>query len=1158
MHILAFSTEQIMRQYDILIEKLDRFIRRYYSNQLLKGSLIVSSVILFYALTLILSEYFLYLPSWLRITALIVFFLIGIVAAVVWIIKPVAGLLRLGRILTYEQAAVIIGKHFPEISDKLINILQLQQQASHAESLSLLEAGIDQKADQIKLVPIGKAIDFARNKKYLPYLLPLVLVIVAILIASPSVFTEASSRLLQPTRTFEKPAPFSFIVINEKEQLTHNAGFTLKVTTEGAVKPSQMAVLTGTEQLSMQQHADTFSYTFKNVDNDLRFRLQANGYTSREFVIAIVEKPQLKSFKVELEYPAYTQKAREQRNSFSDLNVPEGTIVRWALYTGHTSSADLRIGTGETIPFAAVSGMYAAQYRFVKDTSYTIILRNAAQNTSDSISHFVNVILDQYPVLQVEEMRDSITGTQIAITGTAGDDYGISRVLFHYAVLNDKHQVKSSKAIPMSITPALVSTFRHYVDVQQLNLQMGEQLSYYFEAWDNDAINGSKAVKSDVMTYSTLTNNSLDSAIQANNRQISSGLSNSAQQSKELQSDFKDLQSRMLNSDKSSWEQERNLRDLLEKQLQVQNQLQNVQKRLEEQQRNSDQKEYSEDVRDKQEDLKKQLDNVLNKELQEQMKKLQELLEKLKQQQNPSMNQMKELEDQNKLFNMDMERMQELMKQLEMQMKLEDMARKADELAQKQLDLKQETDKGKTDNAALEHKQKDLEKKLDDLLHKDMQEAKELNDQMQHKQDMQSTQELGKEAKEQMKNSSQSLQKQQNSRSSQSQQKAAENLQQMAQAMQQQASSMDIEQIEMDIKAVRQILSNLIRLSFEQEKTMNAVRQTSPASDAYLELMKTQNKLLSNSRMIRDSLFVLSKKLSKLSVTVNKETTALEKNMQLAVAGLADRKVNEALTRQQYVMTHTNNLALMLNEMLQNLMQMQSQASQQKPGSGSCNKPGGSNPKPGAGKQLSDIITKQQQLGNAMQQMKSGKSGQSGEGGQQEGKEGENGNKEGGKTGKSGSSQGDSGGENGENGNSEQLAKYAAQQAAIRRQLQQLNSLLNSQGMGNNSKELQELQRLMDKNETDLVNRRITAEFLMRQKEITTRLLQAEKSLREQEEDDKRSSTGGKDIVRAMPAELQQFLKRQNNLLDFYKTVPAELKPYYKKIVENYYKMIGN
>jgi hypothetical protein len=257
-------------------------------------------------------------------------------------------------------------------------------------------------------------------------------------------------------------------------------------------------------------------------------------------------------------------------------------------------------------------------------------------------------------------------------------------------------------------------------------------------------------------------------------------------------------------------------------------------------------------------------------------------------------------------------------------------------------------------------------------------------------------------------------------------------------------------------------------------------------------------------------------------------------------------------------MTHTNNLALMLNEMLSNLLQMQSQA-QKQPGNGSCSKPGGMNPKPGAGKQLSDIITQQQQMGNAMQQMQNaqqqgGKQGS--KPGQQQGQQGKQGN------GQNGQSQGGNNAEGGntdggEYGNAEQLARMAAQQAAIRRQLQQLNSLLNSKGMGN-SKELREIQEKMDRNETDLVNRRLTSEMQLRQREILSRLLETEKSLREQEQDDKRSSKNPQEISRPVPPELMKYMQDRKAMLDLYRTVPPQLKPYYKSMVEQYYQMIGN
>ncbi|HEY1031378.1 MAG TPA: DUF4175 family protein, partial [Flavipsychrobacter sp.] len=304
-----------------------------------------------------------------------------------------------------------------------------------------------------------------------------------------------------------------------------------------------------------------------------------------------------------------------------------------------------------------------------------------------------------------------------------------------------------------------------------------------------------------------------------------------------------------------------------------------------------------------------------------------------------------------------------------------------------------------------------------------------------------------------------------------------------------------------------------------------------------------QKRLHSNSRMIRDSLFELSKKSAKLSAQVNKETTQLERNMSAATENLGNRRISDALISQQYAMTHTNNLALMLNEMLSNLMQAQSQAQSQN--KGQCNNPGGMTPKQGSGKQMSDIITKQKELGNAMQQMQNAKQQRDGEKkGSEQGKEQ--------KPGQSNKTQGE-----GEYGDAEQLARMAQQQAAIRRQLQELNSLLNSKGMGN-AKELKEIQERMDKVETDLVNKRMTNEMVLRQREILTRLLEAEKSMREQEQDNKRASKNPENISRPVPPELQKYMNERKQLLEQYKTVPAQLKPYYKNMVQHYYQMIGS
>jgi hypothetical protein len=573
------------------------------------------------------------------------------------------------------------------------------------------------------------------------------------------------------------------------------------------------------------------------------------------------------------------------------------------------------------------------------------------------------------------------------------------------------------------------------------------------------------------------------------------------------------------------WEQQQSLQQMQQKQLQLQNQLENVKKRFDEQTKQSEQKKYSDDIKDKQQELEKQLDNLLNNELKEEMKKLQELMQKLNKDQ--AIQAMQQMQEDNKLMNMDMQRMQELMKKLEAQMRMEDMANKMDDLAKKEGDLKKATDQKSKDNQALAKQQQDIKKELDKAMQQDMKELQQsAKDSKQESLDKE--QQQGKQAQQQMQQSEEQLNDQQNSKAGKAQSQAQQNLQDMASSLRAKANGQDMEKIDKDIHAVRQILTNLIRLSFDQEDLMGSVQHTSPTTQAYVTNAQKQNSLHSNSQMIRDSLFELSKDNFKLAATINKETTEIERNMQNATKALEDRRIGDAATRQQYVMTHTNNLALMLNEALTNLMAMKAQS--QQPGNGSCSNPGGKKPKPGAGKQMSDIITQQQQLGNAMQQMAG--SGQS----------------KSGKNGKQG---------NGENGDAEQLARLAAQQAAIRRQLQDLSSLLNSNGMGN-SKELRDLQQKMDKSETDLVNRRLSGELLQRQREIETRLLEAQKSMREQEQDDKRSSHTAPEISRPVPPELQKYLTDRKQLLELYKTVPPQLKPYYRKMVENYYQAIGN
>ncbi len=1132
-----------MTNYQQLIARLDAFIRKYYTNQLVRGSIVFLISLLLFLLTVSVGEYYLYFPVWLKVTLLLFFCTAGVVALIVWVVLPLVKMNRLGKVISHEQAATIIGIHFPEVSDKLLNILQLKNDTTTQASQDLIEASIDQKAAQISVVPINTAIDISKNKKLLPYLLPLLLIGLFIMIAAPSVFRDASERLLQPTKKFVKPAPFSFIIKSEPLQVVRNTDYYLQVTIEGEVRPEMLFIDVDGERIPMSQDKGAFSYVFRNVSANVDFNFYAGGFYSEIYELKVVQKPVLKSIAIRLNYPSYTGKQDEVRNSLGDMNVPEGTKVTWNIAADFADEVLMQMGN---VPPQKVNGTIAEH--FTRDTSYALILKNNKSAIIDTYRYNVTVIEDQHPTLQLQEYKDSLTGTQVVLQGTAGDDYGINKVLFKYQVTDKKNNELQNGSVQLKISKGVLTTYQHYFDVKSIKLQPGQKVTYYIEAWDNDGVNGSKSTRSRAMSFRMYDVKQLDSAINENAKQMDAALSSGAEQTEALQEQYKDMQNKLLQNNSMGWETKQSMKNLMKMQQQLKSKLEAVKQRFEEQTEQSKQKNYSDNLREKQDQLQEQMDNLLNKELQEQMKKLEELMKKLNKEN--AVQTMQQMEQENKLMDMDMERMQELLRQLEMQMRLEDMANKAEELAGKEQALQEKTEKTKNaeERTALAKEQKNIEKELEELLQKDMKEAQELNKQTEKQQDLDKPSEQGEQAKKQMQQGEQDLNDNKKNNASKSQQDAAESLKEMSATLRQQASGMNVEQIEIDIKAVRQILTNLMRLSFKQEQLMEKARTTQVVSQQYVANKQVQKQLHANSKMIRDSLFVLSKRVSTLSVTINKETAELEKNMNKSVAYLENRQVTQAVTSQQYVMTHVNNLALMLNETLANLLQMQNQA--QQASSGSCKKPGGKTPKPGPGKQLSDVITQQKDLGNAMQQMKEAQ------------KRGGKGNENNGDSGKPKSGNGKEGQGSGSGTEqaakeAEQLARLAQQQAAIRKQLQELNSLLNSKGMANEAKELRELENEMDRTEAELVNRKMTEALLRRQKEILSRLLKVEQSVREQEQDDKRSSKSADHINRPIPEELQEQIKENKNLLEEYKTQPAQLKPYYKYMVEDYYKILG-
>ena len=181
--------------YDILIEKLRQFILKYYKNQIIKGILLSVALIISFFLLINLIEYFAWSNTVMRTGLYYSFFTTTLLVLGYYVLIPVLRMFNMGNTLSYEEASKIIGRHFPEVSDKLLNTLQLHV-LDKTGQLELITASINQKAAELEPIPFKRAINFKGNKKYMRYVLPPLLVLLLLSAISPSTLTNPSRRIL--------------------------------------------------------------------------------------------------------------------------------------------------------------------------------------------------------------------------------------------------------------------------------------------------------------------------------------------------------------------------------------------------------------------------------------------------------------------------------------------------------------------------------------------------------------------------------------------------------------------------------------------------------------------------------------------------------------------------------------------------------------------------------------------------------------------------------------------------------------------------------------------------------------------------------------------------------------------------------------------------
>ena len=1126
-----------MGSLEIIKKKLKEFIKKYYWNEILKGTILFLTVGLLYMLFILFIEHIFWLSVGYRTLLFWCFIGVELLFLVKWIGFPMLQLIGLKKGLTEGNAAKIIGNHFSNVDDKLLNLVQLEQTLDNKDVSDLLLASIEQKAKKLNPVPFRLAIDFKKSLKFIKYLvIPVIIIILLYFTGNQFIIKDSYDRVINYSTQYIPPAPFKFEILNNRLKVNENEQFVLNVNTRGSVIPNDMNIIVGNERYFLKKLGpNSFRFTFDPIHSNTDFQLISGDVVSKIYTLECLAIPVINAISLQLTYPDYLNKQAEVINNTGDVEVPKGTVINWNIETKNTDKLEVRINDS-LFPLTKIQNVFNWKKKWYNSSNYHLLTSNKELKKFEDLEFHVKVIKDEYPQINVKQVIDSLNSEVYYFGGQISDDHGLRRLNL---VLRNKTTNEIMK-VDLSFQPGVVSSFKT-VFPGIIELDKGVAYELFFEVVDNDAVSGYKVSKSKSFYYNSLSEEERNKELLKKQKSGISNLSKSLKDVRSQEKELNDLFKEQRQKNELNWNDKNKIKDFIKKQERQENLMKQFNKQL-----NHDLKEFNKE--EENDAFKKELLDRLKKQ-EEELKKNEKLLDELKNmfdklRQEDLIKKMEQLSKSDKMKERSLEQILELTKKYYLTQKFEKTVDELNQLAKEQKDLSNKEEEN------TKEKQEELNKKFEEIS-KSLKDIKEENKKLSKPYKMNDTDQESKMVKDFQKQASEKLQQNKKQEGSQKQKKAAEKMQDMLGKMQKAMSGASMMEMEEDVKALRQILDNLLTYSFNQEQLLESIKSSDFNDSEFPKKIKKQFGLLENFEHIDDSLFALSLRQPMIGEKVNKEITEVHFNLKKALDRFSDNKIYLGKSNQQYALTAANNLADMLSNMLnamQNAMQMPSSGK----GKGK-----------GKGFQLPDIIQQQEELIKQMQDGKGNKKGgkKEGEKGDKAGQKGKQGKEgKGGEQGENGQQQGKNGmqgaqgGQNGQEGNKPGEENDAGKLFEIYKKQQEIKNALEDIIKNNPGLISTDMLRRAEQIENDLLERGFDAEVLKRMKELKHQLLKLDRAAFEQGEENKRNSKTNREKYKNSLNNEYPLIEDFFNEIEILNRQVLPLRLKYKQKVNEYFK----
>ena len=982
------------------------------------------------------------------------------------------------------------GQDHPGVSDRLATALDLADGRDSGDDGRLHAAALDALAAEVEAVPFERVQAFGPVRRVAPWAAVPAALVVLLFVLWPSAMSAAAGRLMAPGVYFAPPAPFALSVTPGDAEVTRGAAFEASVQAEGRDLPLTATLEYGraderaVESVRLDAEAGTtggtgFAHTVEAVRADLRYRFTADGVRTPWYTVRVVDRPLVRGVQVTVTPPGYSgRRARRLPEGVGDATGLAGSTVSVQVGHGGTPpvsgwlSVRWANGGAQRVPLRVGSEGARGAFRLRGAGTYTVHLKaaNGLENT-DPARYRLGSLDDAPPQIALVQGADgTLTDAGQRLTFRVTDDFGFRGGALVYRVTRGGEAGRTrSVALPVRPRPLDQDAA---LDWRVPGLRPGDVVELYGRVTDNGPRGQTARTPLVTLRFPSFSDR-LDSLSARRDSTVDAldDLRRDAEQSGER---FQRLREDIRQSLEPDWEDRRQVEELMREQSDMQRQAQDLRQQMEQLGQQMQETGLDESVQRQFDEMQRVMEELDSPEMRDALERLREAMEALDMRQ--MLEQSERAAQSEEEMRRRLERAMRLMERLEAAVAMEEAARRAEDLAETEERLAEETaearenadeqsaaeQRAERERLASEQRQAreeadrlgeamdEVEREMGDVPNAPTEAAQEMQEQMEGQDGL----------PQQMEENAEQLERGQMQDAHQGQQDMAQQLRQMAQRMRQQSQQMQGQQSQVDQAALRRALEDVLTISRDQEELADRVRQLPSQNPALVPAARRQSELRDALRTVVDTLRRVANTVPQLGPEIDTRAQNGRREMDAAVERLAERQSGASSGHQRAAMSHLNELALLLADVLDQIQSQQSQSGQgQRQGAGSP-------------QQMQQMGEAQQRINQRIQQMLNEAAGERLSGDQ-----------------------------------ARRMRQLGEQQEALRRQLERA---IESGGLGEGERSaLRRIEEQMRETARELRGGRVSQRTPPRQQEILQRLLEAERSANQRGREERREGETG-------------------------------------------------